>query len=117
MKQRKHVLFVLVMMMVAVVALSVNTVLAGDFDKTAPQSPHPPVCVKSQSYVPGGPALLECLDSGHDIVNVSVKSNSKYELNWNESEVRLQLLATNDDTFAYYVIRDKAGAVVSGRLP
>lgn len=117
MKQRKHVLFVLVMVMVAVIALSVNTVLAGDFDKTAPQSPHPPVCVKSQSFVPGGPAILECYDNGHDIVNVAVKSNSKYELQWNESRVMLRLLSTNDDTFAYFEIRDKAGAFVSGRLP
>jgi len=111
MKQRKYVVFAMVIVMLAVIALSVNTVLAGNFDRSTPfPEEHPPVC-HTYGYI------LECTDAGEDIVNVSVKTVTKYDLDWDSAHVYLRIYPQNFNDVAYWVVEDKAGSVVSGRLP
>jgi len=119
MKQRKYVVFTLVIVMMAFMVLSVSTVLAGDFDSsTASSEEHPPVCVKGEMPPDAGPwVLMECTDAGEDISNVSVKANTKYELEWNAAHVVLWVYADDFTDVAFWVVEDKAGSVVSGRLP
>lgn len=117
MKRRKTVVFTLVIVMLAMIALSVNTALAGSFDRaTPPTEEHPPVCHKVNSYV-SGVYQLECFDEGKDIVNVSVKSESKYELNWDSASVTLMVYPANRTAVTFWIVQDKAGNVTSGRLP
>lgn len=113
MKQRKFVAFTLVLVMVAVIAMSVNTVLAGGFVNSF--NLHTPVCEKSEADL--GAYTLNCFDVGKDIVNVQVKTNAKYDLQWDDSQVMLRVYPENFSTTAYWFVQDKVGNVVSGRLP
>jgi len=117
MKQRKYIVTTLVVIMIAVIALSVNTALAAGSGKTAPvPENHAPVCYRVESFAPGV-AELQCYDAGKDIVNVGVKSNVRYELTWDNETVTLRIYPTTRDAIAMWFVQDKAGDVTSGRLP
>jgi hypothetical protein len=125
MTHRKHVLFTLVIVMLAVIALSVGTALAGSLNNPAlgtdpgpdpGPSVHAPVCYKAESFAPGVIELV-CYDTGKDIVNAAVKTNMKYKLDWNEESVTLRVYPDVKYPVAYWVVADKAGNVTSGRLP
>lgn len=118
MKQRKYVVLTLVIIMIAVIALSVNTALAAGSGKTSP-SPlpdHAPLCYKVNSFAPGV-AELQCSDTGKDIVNVSVKTNAKYDLIWDDESVTLRVYVDTRDAVAIWFVQDKVGNVTTGRLP
>jgi hypothetical protein len=115
MKQRKYVVITLVMVM-AFMAMSVGSVLAGDFDKSTPlpDEGHAPVCSKSST---DNGFVLECFDVDEDIAKVEVVSNGKYELQWNASRVMLRVQATGLTEVAFWTVKDMQNHVVSGHLP
>jgi hypothetical protein len=118
MKQRKYVMITLVIIMIAVIALSVNTALAASRDKAAPIPPsHAPVCVQLDSFAPG-PYELFCTDVGKDIVDVKVVTSYKYDLSWNNETVTLRVYTTDAPSGrGYWQVSDKAGSKVFGPLP
>ena len=117
MKHTKYILITLVIIMVAVVAFSVNTALAVGSDRPAPvPENHAPVCYKVETFAPGV-AELQCYDTGKDIANVSVKTNVKYELTWDSETVTLIVYAGEKGAVAMWVVQDKAGNTTFGRLP
>ncbi len=116
MKQRKYVVITLVMVM-AFMAMSVGSVLAGDFDKSTPlpDQGQAPVCSKSEPA--DNVFVLECFDVDEDIAKVDVVSNGKYELQWNASRVLLRVQATGLTEVALWTVKDMQNHVVSGHLP
>jgi hypothetical protein len=124
MTKKTHILITLVIVMMAVIALSVSTAFAADFNSSSlgtdpgpdPGPPHAPVCYKVESFAPTGFAELQCSDAGKDISNVNIKSNAKYSLEWNEDSVTLRLFTDNRNAVAYWSVFDKAGNVTSGTL-
>ena len=79
-------------------------------------APHPPQCVKiisSEHYT------LQCTDTGKDIVGVEVKSDAKYDLEWDATAVTVRLYPdpANDIAFLNWTVIDDAGSSVSGTLP
>lgn len=118
MKQRKHVVLIMALVMIAVIALSVNTALAGGIErnKFSPSPPsHAPVCYKVESFVPA-PLELNCYDTGKDIIGVNVMTNMKYEVEWNADYVVIRFFNTDKEGSAIYSIRDKAGNVTTGTI-
>jgi hypothetical protein len=116
MKQRKYIVFTLVIVMLAVIALSVNTALAAGSGKAAPTptSIHPPVCTQfsSMEYY-----QLSCNDRGKDISDVKVITEQNYELSWDHQTVTLRVYWGNQSEGGTWTVSDKAGNVVSGKLP
>lgn len=115
MKYQKRIVFTLLLVLLAVMALSANTVLAGDAQGLLTE--HPPVCYRVESFVPTGYFELRCDDAGKDIINVAIKTEGKYELTWDYANVNLRFYPANRHDFAYWTVQDKAGNLVSGRLP
>lgn len=114
MKQRKHVVFTLAIVVMAILALSVNTALAGSTTRTTPlPDTHAPVCYRVESFAPGV-QQLECFDTGKDIVKVEVKSDSRYELEWNESNVILKVYPDHKGAFTTWFVQDKMGSINTG---
>jgi hypothetical protein len=119
MKHKKQIVVTLVIVMLAVIALSVNVALAAGSGKTAPPpdpNAHPPVCYKVESFAPGV-AELQCYDNGKDIVNFSVKTNMKYDLNWDSAGATLRVYPGDRNAVAYWFVSDKDGNTASGQLP
>lgn len=118
MKTKKQVVFTLALVVMAMMALSVNIALAssGINDPGSPTDNHPPECVRIESFAPGVVGL-QCSDAGRDIVSVDVKANVKYELKWNAEAVLLYVYIDAFDPHANWVVKDKAGNVTAGHLP
>lgn len=106
MKQQKRVVFTLVLVVMAFMALSVSTVMA--------DSGHAPVCQKG---IVKGIHTLECVDVDGDIAAVEVKANTKYDLRWNGSRVVLRAVVNSDADTVAWVVKDKGGHAVEGSLP
>ena len=120
MNRKKSVWVVLVMVIAVFMVLSASTALAGnDGHKTAPTpvpNEHAPVCYKVES--PNSRILeLSCYDSGKDIIDVQIKSDSRYELIWDSESVTFIVYPVNRTAFASWYVRDKAGSEVTGTLP
>jgi hypothetical protein len=99
--------------------LSAGTALAGDWNKADPGptiEEHPPVCYRVEYFV-GGIYELQCFDDGKDIIEVQVKTDSKYELIWNNENVTIRVFTDRRNASTSWSVRDKMGSVVTGTLP
>lgn len=116
--KRKYTGFVvLLVVLIALITLSVNTVFAGSFSRDPQPDSHAPICYKVNSYLPGV-QQLQCYDVGKDIANVEVKTQLKYELLWDNETVTLRVFPSSiEGGTTFWYVSDKAGDAVSGVLP
>jgi hypothetical protein len=101
--------------LLAVLALTVTTAFAGGADDLL--GDHAPVCYRVESFVGTGYFELRCDDAGKDIINVTVKTMSKYEVNWDSDFAVIRVYPADRHASAFWTVVDKAGNIVSGRLP
>ncbi|MCI0399141.1 MAG: hypothetical protein L0332_03015 [Chloroflexi bacterium] len=78
-------------------------------------APHPPECYRVDTFI-GDVYQLYCTDDGKDIGKVAIKSNSPYQLIWDEAEVSLTVYLRKDTAFSWAVM-DKAGSRTTGHYP
>jgi hypothetical protein len=115
MNRKTSVLLAVVIVAVIVFALSAATVLAWDGQMEQPR--HAPVCYVVP-YFDGGIYELQCYDVGKDIAKVTVKTDLKYELQWNNENVTLIVyLDEKGAAKAFWAVGDKNGDVVRGSTP
>jgi len=116
MKPKTIFLIGVLLVVIMVLAASATTVLAEN-DRPLPPNQHAPVC-SQVPYFGGGVYELRCTDAGKDIMDVWVRTTLKYDLQWDEQNVTLKVFAIDEKPiYTYWTVRDKDGAVVSGRLP
>ena len=114
MLKNKRVVLIAALVVLAIAAISVNTVF-GAGGESAPGTEHAPACHQLDWFAPGVWGL-ECADAGGDIVRVGVRSTAKYDLTWDGKSVLLYIYPKEKGDTAMWYVEDSNGSFASGRF-